>query len=122
MKFSVPAQLAHFLQQAGGNPDEFPIWDRRLSVMEQAMAMTEGQTGPAEPKARRTVRIHMNGGMVMEGSLVVPKTRGINELLNGRQPFLEFENANGDKMYLSKPSVQTVQMLDYPRPTGLFAD
>ena len=90
--------------------------------MEQAIAMTEGQVGPSEPKARRTVRIHMNGGMVMEGSLVVPKTRGINELLNGRQPFLEFENTNGDRMYLSKPSVQTVQMLDYPRPNGLFAD
>ena len=86
--------------------------------MEQAIAMTEGQTGPAEPKARRTVRVHMTGGMVLEGSLIVPKTRGVNELLNGQQPFLEFESTNGDKMYLSKPSVQSVQMLDYPKPHG----
>ncbi|MDA7946526.1 MAG: hypothetical protein MPJ78_03525 [Hyphomicrobiaceae bacterium] len=86
--------------------------------MEQAIAMTEGQVAPPEPRARRTVRIHMAGGMVMEGSLVVPQTRSVNELLNGTQLFLEFESTNGDKMYLSKPSIQSVQMLDYPRPQG----
>lgn len=84
--------------------------------MEQALAMTEGQVTPAEPMARRTVRVHMNGGMVMEGSLVIPQTRGVNELLNSPQAFLEFESTNGDKMYLAKPSIQSVQMLDYPRP------
>jgi hypothetical protein len=52
----------------------------------------------------------------MEGNLVVPKTRGIGEILNGKRPFLEFESSNGDKIYISKPSIQTVQMLDYPRP------
>ena len=77
--------------------------------------MTEGQKAPTEFKARRAVRIHVTGGVVMEGNLVVPKTRGIGELLNGKQPFLEFETTNGDKMFISKPSIQTVQMLDIPK-------
>ncbi|MEM8744449.1 MAG: hypothetical protein AAGF14_07440 [Pseudomonadota bacterium] len=84
--------------------------------MEPVLAMTEGQIAPSEPKAKRTVRVHISGGMVMEGSLVVPQTRGVNELLNGQQAFLEFESTNGDKMYLAKQSIQSVQMLDYPRP------
>lgn len=79
--------------------------------------MTAGQKAPAERQARRAVRIHVNGGLVMEGNLVVPKTRGVGELLNGRRPFLEFETSNGDKIYISKPSIQTVQMLDYPKPS-----
>ncbi len=78
--------------------------------------MTEGQTAPTEMKARRAVRIHVNGGTVMEGNLVVPKTRGIGELLNGKHPFLEFETSRGEKIYISKPSIQTVQMLDLPKP------
>ena len=78
--------------------------------------MTEGQKSPTERQARRAVRIHVAGGVVMEGNLVVPKTRGIGEILNGKRPFLEFESSNGDKIYISKPSIHTVQMLDYPRP------
>ena len=77
--------------------------------------MTEGQKSPAERQARRAVRIHVTGGVVMEGNLVVPKTRGIGEMLNGRHPFLEFETSNGDKMFIGKPSIQTVQMLDLPK-------
>ena len=80
--------------------------------------MTEGQKAPAEQRARRAVRIHVTGGVVMEGNLVVPKTRGIGEILNGKRPFMEFETTNGDKIYISKPSIQTVQMLDYPKPHG----
>ena len=80
--------------------------------------MTEGQKAPAELKARRIVRIQVAGGTVMEGNLVVPKTRGIGELLNGKHPFLEFETSNGDKIFIGKPSIQTVQTLDYPKPHG----
>ena len=50
--------------------------------------------------------------------MFVPKTRGIGEILTGKRPFMEFETTNGDKIYISKPSIQTVQMLDYPKPHG----
>ena len=84
--------------------------------------MTEGQIAPAELMARRVVRIQVNGGVVMEGSLVVPRTRGIGEILNGSNSFLEFETNHGDKIFISKTSIQTVQMLDYPKPhSGLGA-
>ncbi len=53
--------------------------------------------------------------MVMEGNLVVPKTRGICEMLNGRYPFLQFETLRGEKIYSSKPSVQ---MLGLPKQGG----
>ncbi len=80
--------------------------------------MTEGQKAPPDLKARRAVRIQVTGGAVIDGILVVPKMRGIGELLNGRHPFLEFETSDGDKMFISKPSIQTVQMMDYPKPHG----
>lgn len=83
---------------------------------DELVMMTEGQTAPTELKARRAVRIHVTGGVVMEGNLVVPKTRGIGEMLNGKHPFLEFETSNGDKIFIGKPSIQTVQMMDLPKP------
>jgi hypothetical protein len=52
----------------------------------------------------------------LEGSLVVPKTRSIAEILNSKSAFLEFETMTGDKMFISKPTIQTVQLLDYPKP------
>jgi hypothetical protein len=66
-------------------------------------------------RARRTVRITVSDGTVLEGSLVVPKTRGIAELLNGPQPFVEFESAKGERIYVAKPAIRSVQAIDYPR-------
>lgn len=86
--------------------------------MAQPIPMTEGQVTPPAPKARRAVRIHLLGGMVLEGNLVVPQTRGIHELLNAPQPFVNFEASNGNKLHIAKASIQTLQMLDYPRPAG----
>ena len=80
--------------------------------------MTEGQTAPTELKARRAVRIHVTGGTVMEGNLVVPNRRFIYVCVYVNHPFLEFETSNGDKIFIGKPSIQTVQMLDYPKPGG----
>ena len=67
-------------------------------------------------KARRAVQIVANDGTVVEGNLVVPKTRAIAEILNGRHPFLEFETTAGERIYISKPSIRSVKALDYPRP------
>jgi hypothetical protein len=78
--------------------------------------MTRAHKAAAKLSVRRAVRIHVTGGAVMEGNLFVPQTRSIGELLNGKRPFLEFETSNGDKVYISKPSIQTVQMLDDPEP------
>ncbi len=69
-------------------------------------------------KTRRAVKITVNDGMVLDGSLVVPKTRCIMEILNGPQPFIEFEAAGGGRIYLSKPAIRSVQAMDYPRPAG----
>lgn len=66
-------------------------------------------------KARRKVKITVSDGAVLEGSLVVPKTRGIVELLNGPHPFVEFESATGERIYLSKPSIRSVQATDCNR-------
>jgi len=84
--------------------------------MVQPIALTEGQLAGPAPKARRAVRIHVTGGIVLEGNMVVPQTRGISEVLNDRHQFLEFESASGHKLYVSKPMIQTVQMLDLPKP------
>lgn len=65
-----------------------------------------------EEKARRTVRITVNDGSVLEGSLVIPKTRCIAELLNGSRPFVEFESPDGERIYLSKPAIRSVQTID----------
>jgi hypothetical protein len=106
-------QLARFLQGRVIEANEGSNLGQEGNAM-----MTEGQKAPAELKARRAVRIHVTGGTVMEGNLVVPKTRGVGELLNGKRPFLEFEASNGDKIFISKPSIQTVQMLDLPKSHG----
>jgi len=111
MQTLIPSQLAHFVHCNAHEANEGPNLRQKRREM-----MTEGQKAPTERQARRAVRIHVTGGVVMEGNLVVPKTRGIGEILNGKRPFLEFESSNGDKIYISKPSIQTVQMLDYPRP------
>lgn len=66
-------------------------------------------------KARRRVRVTVADGAVLEGSLVVPKTRGIAELLNGPHPFLEFESVAGERIYLSKPAIRSVQAVDCNR-------
>ena len=83
--------------------------------MVQPIPMTEGQVAPPAPKARRAVRIHLMGGTVLEGNLVVPQTRGIQELLNAPQPFVDFEASNGNRLHIAKASIQTVQILDYPK-------
>lgn len=83
--------------------------------MVQPIALTEGQVAGPAPKARRAVRIHLTGGVVLEGNMVVPQTRGISEVLNDRPQFLEFESASGQKLFVSKPTIQTVQMLDLPK-------
>ncbi len=113
MQTLIPPQLAHFVHCKVHEANEGPDLRQKRHDM-----MTEGQKSPTERQARRAVRIHVAGGVVMEDNLVVPKTRGIGEILNGKRPFLEFETSNGDKIYISKPSIQTVQMLDYPRPHG----
>lgn len=86
--------------------------------MVQPIPMTEGQVATPAPKARRAVRIHVTGGIVLEGNLVVPQTRGISEVLNDKHQFIEFESANGQKLFVSKPMIQTVQMMDYPKPVN----
>lgn len=86
--------------------------------MAQPIPMTEGQVAQPAPKARRAVRIHLMGGTVLEGNLVVPQTRGIQELLNAPQPFVDFEASNGNRLHIAKVSIQTVQILDYPKPAA----
>lgn len=65
-----------------------------------------------EEKARRTVAITVNDGSVLEGSLVIPKTRSIAEVLNGPRPFIEFESREGGRIYLSKAAIRTIQTID----------
>lgn len=65
-----------------------------------------------EEKARRTVTITVNDGSVLEGSLVIPKTRSIAELLNSSRPFFEFESREGERIYLSKAAIRTIQTID----------
>jgi len=84
-------------------------------IMVQSITMTEGQVSGPAPKARRAVRIHVTGGMVLEGNMVVPQTRAVSEVLNDKQPFLEFESANGQKLHVSKAMILTLQMLDLPK-------
>lgn len=69
--------------------------------------------------ARRAVRITVTDGTLLEGSLLVPKTRGIGELLNGTRPFLDFELAHGGRLYIAKTSIRSVQAVDLPKATGL---
>lgn len=63
-------------------------------------------------KARRVVQITVDGGTVLNGSLVIPKTRSIAELLNGPLPFIEFESNEGERIFIAKPAVRTVRPMD----------
>jgi hypothetical protein len=68
-----------------------------------------------------TVQITLDGGEEMQGKLVVPPGRGLGDVLNSAAPFIEFEPASGERMYVAKAALQAVKPLNVPARPDLWA-
>jgi hypothetical protein len=75
----------------------------------------ESSNGPV------AVQITLEGGAELQGRLVLPPGRALSDVLNSAAPFLEFESADGERMYVAKSALQSVKPLDIPARPDLWA-
>jgi hypothetical protein len=55
----------------------------------------------------------------LTGRIVVPRNRGLGEVMNGPNPFVDFETADGDRLLLAKAAIKSVRSLHAGRPVDL---
>src|SRR5688572_30190434 len=61
-----------------------------------------------------TVQIVLEGGEELQGKLLVPPGRALSDVLNSTAPFVEFEPAEGERMYIAKSALQSVKPTNVP--------
>lgn len=84
--------------------------------MVQPIAIRNTRNSLKTSISRLFVHIHMTGNTVLEGHLIVPHGRTIRDILMDTRPFVEFEPSNGYRTFVSKAMIQTVHMVDGPKP------
>jgi hypothetical protein len=68
-----------------------------------------------------TVQIVLEGGEELQGKLLVPPGRALSDVLNSTAPFVEFEPAEGERMYIAKSALQSVKPTNVPAKPDLWA-
>jgi hypothetical protein len=68
-----------------------------------------------------TVQIVLEGGEELQGKLLVPPGRVLSDVLNSTAPFIEFEPTEGDRMFIAKSALQSVQPSNVPAKPDLWA-
>jgi hypothetical protein len=68
-----------------------------------------------------TVQIVLEGGEELQGKLLVPPGRALSDVLNSTAPFVEFEPTEGDRMFIAKSALQSVQPTSVPAKPDLWA-
>jgi hypothetical protein len=63
---------------------------------------TRGSQGPAE------VEIELGDGQKLTGKLLLPPGRSLPEVLNGAATFVEFQPADGQRMFIAKSALHCV--------------
>ena len=72
-------------------------------------------------KGPSTVQIVLEGGEELQGKLLVPPGRALSDVLNSTAPFVEFEPAEGERMYIAKSALQSVKPTNVPAKPDLWA-
>ena len=67
------------------------------------------------------VEISLEDGQELQGKLVVPPGRSLNEMLNSAAIFIEFEPISGERMYIAKSAVQAIKPMNVPPAPNLGA-
>lgn len=60
------------------------------------------------------VEITLEGGDVLVGKLAILVGRGLADLLNGANMFLEFEPYEGERMMIAKAAIRTIKTVSVP--------
>ena len=61
------------------------------------------------------------GGQELSGKLMVPPGRSADEVLNGGASFVEFEPADGERMFIAKSALRSVKPTNVPAAPDLWA-
>jgi hypothetical protein len=67
------------------------------------------------------VEITLEGGQELQGKLLVPPGRVLSDVLNSASPFIEFEPADGERMFIAKSALQAVKPTTVPAKPDLWA-
>ena len=67
------------------------------------------------------VEIALDDGQELQGKLLVPPGRALTDVLNSASPFVEFEPASGERMYIAKSALKTVKPMNVPQRPDLWA-
>ena len=68
-----------------------------------------------------SVEIVLEDGQQLYGKLIVPPGRALTDVLNSASTFVEFEPAEGDRMYIAKSALRAVKPLNVPDAPDLWA-
>jgi len=66
-------------------------------------------------------RVTLDDGETLKGRFFAPAGRNFGDVLNGSGGFLEFEPYGGERAYISKASIRSVQLIGVPAAAGLSA-
>jgi len=67
------------------------------------------------------VRVTLSDDQELTGKIHVPGGRNLFETLNGQSHFIEFESLEGERSYLAKGALRSIQILAVPRAVQLTA-
>jgi DnaJ-domain-containing protein 1 len=82
--------------------------------------MFERQRSSAtHPEARMSVTITMNDGETVRGSVRLPLSGKLFDAMNNADLFFDFENLDGDRLFVAKHSVRKVETFELPRSDQL---
>lgn len=72
-------------------------------------------------QAGLAVEISLEGGEVLAGKLATVAGRGLADLLNGANMFLDFEPYDGERMMIAKVAIRTIKQVTVPGAGNLKA-
>jgi hypothetical protein len=65
------------------------------------------------------VEIRLADGTLLKGKLMVRVGKGIVEMLNGPNPFIDFEDFGGNRSYVAKAQIALLRLLELAKPAQL---
>jgi DnaJ domain len=77
--------------------------------------------GGREAEGPVSVEIVLEDGQELWGKLVIPPGRTLPDVLNGGTSFIEFEAAEGERMFIAKSALHTVKPMHLPAAPDLWA-
>lgn len=79
----------------------------------------DGDNYQRQNRASVPVLVTLNSGAVLRGTMFIPRTRSFAEELNRGEQFIEFEPADGSRMFLSRSAIGSVRETEIPRADSL---